>query len=43
MMSFEEQLKKDGASHLWASDRKQTTVIDYQRPVQRKWHDNYGL
>ena len=29
---------KDGASHLWASDRKQTTVIDYQRPTKNDLH-----
>lgn len=29
---------KDGASHLWASDRKQTTVIDYQRPKKAEIH-----
>ena len=29
---------KDGASHLWASDRKQTTVIDYQKPNASKIH-----
>ena len=29
---------KDGASHLWASDRKQTTVIDYQRPTKAEIH-----
>jgi site-specific DNA-methyltransferase (adenine-specific) len=25
---------KDGASHLWASDRKQTTVLDFARPIR---------
>lgn len=29
---------KDGAGHLWASDRKQTTVIDFDRPTQSKIH-----
>jgi site-specific DNA-methyltransferase (adenine-specific) len=29
---------KEGASHLWASDRKQTTVIDYQRPTKAEIH-----
>ena len=29
---------KEGASHLWASDRKQTTVIDYQRPTKADIH-----
>ena len=29
---------KEGASHLWASDRKQTTVIDYQRPAKADIH-----
>ena len=29
---------KEGASHLWASDRKQTTVIDYQRPKKAEIH-----
>jgi DNA modification methylase len=28
---------KEG-SHLWASDRKQTTVIDFKRPTQSKIH-----
>ena len=29
---------KEGASHLWASDRKQTTVIDYKRPTKADIH-----
>ena len=29
---------KEGASHLCASDRKQTTVIDYQRPTKADIH-----
>lgn len=29
---------KDGASHLWASDRKQTTVIDFNRPTKADIH-----
>ena len=29
---------KDGASHLWASDRKQTTVIDMSKPVKSDLH-----
>lgn len=29
---------KDGASHLWASDRKQTTVIDYAKPSRSEIH-----
>ena len=29
---------KDGASHLWASDRKQTTVIDYAKPSKSEIH-----
>ena len=29
---------KEGSSHLWASDRKQTTVIDYQRPTKADIH-----
>ena len=29
---------KDGASHLWASDRKQTTVIDYNKPNKSEIH-----
>lgn len=29
---------KECASHLWASDRKQTTVIDYQKPNASKIH-----
>lgn len=29
---------KEGAGHLWASDRKQTTVIDFQRPSKADIH-----
>lgn len=29
---------KDGASHLWASDRKQTTVIDFNKPLRNGEH-----
>ena len=29
---------KDGASHLWASDRKQTTVIDYNKSNKSEIH-----
>lgn len=29
---------KDGASHLWASDRKQTTVIDFDKPQRNGDH-----
>jgi len=29
---------KDGASHLWASDRKQTTVIDFNKPAKSDLH-----
>lgn len=29
---------KDGAGHLWASDRKQTTVIDYEKPQRNDIH-----
>ena len=29
---------KDGASHLWASDRKQTTVIDCDKPKKSDLH-----
>ena len=29
---------KDGASHLWYSDRKQTTIIDYQKPSRNGEH-----
>lgn len=29
---------KDGASHLWASDRKQTTVLDFTRPSRNDIH-----
>ena len=29
---------KDGASHLWAADRKQTTVIDFKRPTKNDLH-----
>lgn len=29
---------KDGASHVWASDRKQTTVLDFARPNKNDIH-----
>ena len=29
---------KEGASHLWASDRKQTTVIDFNKPSRNGEH-----
>lgn len=29
---------KEGASHLWASDRKQTTVLDFDRPNRNREH-----
>lgn len=29
---------KDGASHLWASDRKQVTVLDFDRPTRAELH-----
>ena len=29
---------KDGAGHLWASDRKQTTVIDFNKPLRNGDH-----
>lgn len=29
---------KEGASHLWASDRKQTTVIDIPKPARNDMH-----
>lgn len=29
---------KDGASHLWTSDRKQTTVINMDRPIRSELH-----
>ena len=29
---------KDGAAHLWSSDRKQTTVIDFQKPSKSEMH-----
>ena len=29
---------KDGASHVWASDRKQTTVLDFARPNRNDIH-----
>lgn len=29
---------KDGAGHLWASDRKQTTVIDFNKPNRNAEH-----
>lgn len=29
---------KDGAGHLWASDRKQTTILNFDRPTKNKDH-----
>lgn len=29
---------KDGASHLWASDRKQTTILNFDRPSRSELH-----
>lgn len=29
---------KEGAGHLWASDRKQTTVLDFDKPTQSTMH-----
>jgi site-specific DNA-methyltransferase (adenine-specific) len=29
---------KEGAGHLWASDRKQTTVLEFDRPARSKEH-----
>lgn len=29
---------KDGASHLWASDRKQTTILDFDKPTKNAEH-----
>ena len=29
---------KEGAGHLWASDRKQTTVLNFDRPTRSKEH-----
>ena len=29
---------KSGAGHLWASDRKQTTVLEFDRPTRNKEH-----
>lgn len=29
---------KDGASHLWAADRKQTTILDFERPSRNAEH-----
>lgn len=29
---------KDGASHLWASDRKQTTILEFDRPTHSELH-----
>lgn len=29
---------KEGAGHLWASDRKQTTVLNFERPSKSKIH-----
>lgn len=29
---------KSGGSHLWASDRKQTTILEFDRPTQNKEH-----
>lgn len=29
---------KDGAGHLWASDRKQTTILEFDRPLRNDIH-----
>lgn len=29
---------KEGAGHLWASDRKQTTILNFDRPTKNKEH-----
>lgn len=29
---------KDGAGHLWASDRKQTTILDFDKPQRSELH-----
>ena len=29
---------KDGASHLWAADRKQTTILEFERPARNGEH-----
>ena len=29
---------KDGAAHLWATDRKQTTILEFDRPNKNKEH-----
>ena len=29
---------KDGAGHLWATDRKQTTILEFERPSRSKEH-----
>lgn len=29
---------KDGAPHLWCSDRKQTTVLEYSKPTRSELH-----
>jgi site-specific DNA-methyltransferase (adenine-specific) len=29
---------KEGASHLWASDRKQTTILEFSKPSRNKEH-----
>lgn len=29
---------KDGSGHLWASDRKQTTILEFDRPSRNKEH-----
>ena len=29
---------KEGASHLWATDRKQTTILEFDRPSRNKEH-----
>ena len=29
---------KDGAAHLWAADRKQTTILEFDRPIRNDLH-----
>lgn len=31
---------KEGAAHLWAADRKQTTLLDFARPARNEQHPN---
>jgi len=36
--STADAVMKEGAAHLWASDRKQTTILNFDRPARNAEH-----